>query len=147
MAAALFWKLLKEKGQDPDRFAIDTAGLAAGDGVPASVGALEAMRHEGLDISHHRSVQLTQKQVQQADLILTMTRSHSIYIRDNFSARANQIHTLTQYARETGLDIADPYGMGINQYIRTAQELKRVLGKIVDRIIASEIDSISGTEE
>lgn len=56
---------------------VRSAGLMAG-GSPATDPAIEVMAAVGLDLSDHRSRQITRAVVQMADLVVTMTRQHII---------------------------------------------------------------------
>ena len=51
---------------------VSSAGTSAWDGAPASDGALLVALERGLDISTHRSQQLTRELVQSHDVVLVM---------------------------------------------------------------------------
>jgi protein-tyrosine-phosphatase len=55
---------------------VQSAGLAAFAGVPATPEAIEACREKGVDISSHLSQPLNKTLVTESDLILTMTGKH-----------------------------------------------------------------------
>jgi protein-tyrosine phosphatase len=52
---------------------VSSAGVRAREGLPASDGSLELARVRGLDLSEHRSRQVTTELVEAADLVLTMS--------------------------------------------------------------------------
>src|SRR5512135_2244316 len=56
---------------------VQSAGIAAWDGTPASEGAYLVALERGLDLSGHRARMLTADQVRDADLVLTMSESHA----------------------------------------------------------------------
>jgi protein-tyrosine phosphatase len=74
MAEALFQRRLDQRGLPA---VVTSAGLLDG-GAPATRPAVEVMAEVGLDISRHRSRQVTRDQVERADLVVTMARQHLI---------------------------------------------------------------------
>ena len=58
---------------------MESYGIAAIEGQPASENAKKVMEMEGIDLSGHKARQFTQD-VLEADIILTMTQSHKDYI-------------------------------------------------------------------
>ena len=55
---------------------VDSAGVGAMSGNPATPPTLDAARSLGLDLSAHRSREVTPEMVQSADLVVTMERRH-----------------------------------------------------------------------
>lgn len=76
MAEALFQRRLDERRLPA---VVTSAGLHGG-GAPATPPAVEVMANVGLDISRHRSRQVTRDLVEQADLVVTMARQHLIEV-------------------------------------------------------------------
>jgi len=74
MAEALLRRRLEERGVAAQ---VASAGFLSG-GAPATDLAVDAMAAEGLDISGHLSRVVTSDLVNQADLVVTMTRQHLI---------------------------------------------------------------------
>ncbi len=74
MGEALLRRRLDERGIDA---VVTSAGLLRG-GAPATEAAVEAMAAEGLDISGHRSRQVTPELIAEADLVVAMARQHLI---------------------------------------------------------------------
>lgn len=134
MAAALFHKILRERGIDPQEYRIATAGLAALTGCSASPGAIRAMRLEGLDISGHRSRVFQQNMMEEADVVLTMTDGHRRLILDLCGQGGGKVYTLAEFAGEDGVDILDPFGMDEVKYIESAAEIKRLLYKAAGKL-------------
>ena len=75
MAEALARKYLEEQGIS-DRLRVMSAGTAAWQGSCASPEAVNVMKSKGIDLTRHRAQMLTRELAGEADLILTMTRSH-----------------------------------------------------------------------
>lgn len=73
MAEGLFKKMAKEKQLPVE---VQSAGLAAFAGVPATPEAILVCLEKGVDISGHQSQPLNKSLVMESDLILTMTARH-----------------------------------------------------------------------
>ena len=69
-----------------------------------------------------------------ADLILTMTQEHLGLLIQSFGSYP-QMDTLSHFVQETG-DIKDPYGLSLDVYEETYQQLARKINKIVkDKLV------------
>lgn len=135
MAEALL-KHLAEKLETSEDIEVMSAGTAAVADQPASKHALQVMKEKGLDLSEHRSTPITSEQVQQADLILTMTRRHKAQILELDPSACGKIFTLKEFAQvEDELDISDPYGQSLEVYRRCAAEIEESLNKALERIL------------
>lgn len=123
MAEAILKDLLRKAGGGLESVIVVSAGVAAGDGSMASHQAIEIMEARGIDISDHLSRPLNEAIVDQADIILTMTRGHRAAIIAAWPDRANQVQTL----RRDGGDIADPVGSSVEIYQHCADQMEREL--------------------
>ncbi len=72
MAEGIFRAAVRGRGE----YQVLSAGLGAGEGLPPSAYAVEAVKELGIDISGQRSRMLTPELVQAADFIFGMTHSH-----------------------------------------------------------------------
>lgn len=133
MAAAFLRRLLD---QDPQRrdWRVLSCGIWTEDGRPASVGAATAMAECGLDLSAHRSCQVTAELVSQADLILGMTPHHVEALRLAFPEAAGRTYLLAEMAGESH-GVADPYGLSVAEYRAAAAELSRLITAGYPRIV------------
>lgn len=120
-----------------------SAGTSAWDGAPASDGALLVGIERRLDVTGHRSRQLTRELVDESDLILAMGPHH--VERIEALGGAGKSHLITDYAERTdeGRAIVDPFGGGLEIYRATVDELERTMTLVFDRI-ASERPRNSG---
>jgi len=113
---------------------VASAGIGAWEGSPASEGAYLVMLERGYDLSAHRARLLTRELVDEADLILTMARSHLGRVRElGGGARA---HLLGEYAGRDGdrAEVKDPYGADLDQYRETYRELLEMMPAVVARL-------------
>jgi len=136
MAEALFKKLLEEQGRDRD-IMVESCGVAAVEGMPASPNAVKAMREEGIDLSFHKSRPLSEE-ILKADLILTMTKGHKDYILNKFPKTKGRVFVLEEFSSGQGpdenMDITDPYGGDEHTYRKVAAEIKQKLKSVLARL-------------
>lgn len=127
MAAAILSKIAQDNDMD---LMIDSAGIMAEDGVPASDNAISAMIEMRIDISNHRAHQITHDDIIQADLIITMTEGQKMIINQ---LAPDKTFTLTEFAGSFG-DISDPYGGDLEEYRETAQEIYDLMVDAAEKI-------------
>ena len=133
MAAGLFYdKLVRERADE--RVRIRSAGVWALHGQPASAYARQVMSEHDLDISAHRGRNLMQADVDEADLILAMTRRHADIVASDLKRSAGKVHLLSEMAGKPH-DIQDPYGGSLSEYRRTATELEDLIERGYARIM------------
>jgi len=135
MAEGLFRKMVKERGKEKE-IEVDSCGIAAIAGMPATPQAVKVMKDIGVDISSHRAKNLSEELLK-ADLILTMTKSHKDYIVDKFPYAKGRVFVLAEFAEDEGdegVDIADPYGGDEETYRRVAQALEEKLEKVLEKL-------------
>ena len=82
----------------------------------------------GIESLDFQSAQLTQEEVEQSDLILTMTEEQKEKILEEYHGY-KEIATLNEYASVEGA-IIDPYGMEDDDYERCFEQIARLVKKI-----------------
>lgn len=115
---------------------VASAGTGAFDGSPASEGSYLVALEHGLDLSAHRARSLTRALVEDADLILTMSRRHLQRVRDLGGETRSWL--FSEYAEQHGDDaeIPDPVGLGIEAYRETHERLQQLAKAVVARLKA-----------
>jgi protein-tyrosine phosphatase len=98
--------LLKSALRGQDEFTVESAGLGALVGHPASAYAVELMEEMGEDISEHRARQIHPDMVHAADLVLVMEAGHKRAIDDADPTARGKVHRLGEWQDK---DIDDPY--------------------------------------
>jgi len=136
MAEALFRNLLKRSGKKADEIKVFSAGTAAFDGQPASPNAIAVAKERGADLESHRASMLTRERVLEADLILTMTRSHKAQVLRMVPEAAGKTYTLKEYVTRSAenIDISDPFGQSVEVYRRCADEIEEMLKLLLEKI-------------
>ena len=106
-------------------------GLFA-EGTKASENAVKAMAKMGIDISEHVSTQLMREDVENADLVLCMTKGHKNAVLSAMPEAEGKVFTVGEYA--DGADVSDPYGGSEAVYDSCAKELYEYIERIVEKI-------------
>ena len=139
IAEALLKKMLEERAAD-HRFRVESGGVAAyaRDGALVSMDARLVLRDEGIHLHpDHAATDLKANRhlIEDADLILAMTRQQIDLLRQNFpEAAGKEIHTLKEFAGSAG-DIEDPVGKDEGVFAACRDEIKRCLSVAIDRLI------------
>ncbi len=127
MAAGLMNKIAIEEDLD---VRIESAGLFAAEGSPASDEAIEAMKKYDVDLSDHRAKQITPELIEKCDVILTMTAAQKMLLSE---VAGDKTYTLCEYAGTEG-DIADPFGGDLEEYEEVAQMIYFALQSISEKL-------------
>ncbi len=99
-------------------YIINSAGVAACEGIPASRHAIEVCRTEKIDLSSHRSRQLTLEDIEQSDMIFTMSRGHWDDVVQSLPSASGKCFMLDETS-----DILDPIGSDIGIYQDCFQQI------------------------
>lgn len=133
MAAAILQHRLAERDVDARVTSAGTMPWSSGATAPA----VEVMREHGLEISGHENRQVTRELVEEADLVLGMTRDHvSIAIARSPSARGRTflVGELARLGAEVGpRGATEPPALWAGR-AAAARPHRRPLGRAVDEI-------------
>ena len=134
MAAGLARNLVAERlGCRPAELAgkgveVLSAGVFAGDGLPATDEAVAAAAERGADIAAHRSRKLTRQLIADADMVFCMTDSHvaeTVRLAPELSANVRKL--------EARGDLPDPIGGGPAVYRTVAERIERALRAVFEK--------------
>jgi protein-tyrosine phosphatase len=95
---------------------VESAGTWATAGTPASRYAIQVMAGRALDLANHRSQPVDQRLMEQADLVLVMTQSHSEILHLEFVDQSNKVFLLSEMKAGRRYDVDDPYGGPLAEY-------------------------------
>lgn len=109
---------------------IESAGIFAQEGTPATTEAILAVKKYGVDLLGHHSQPINTELIEKSDLILTMTPAHKMVFNE---VAPDKVFTLCEYAGMQG-DIADPFGGDMEEYEHCAGQIYGALCKVADRI-------------
>ena len=96
MAEALFRNIVDKLEKKPD-VRIISAGTGAMKGEGASPQAIKIMEEYGITLCKHKATPLTEKLINEADLILTMTANHKRAVISISPSTAKKVFTLREY--------------------------------------------------
>ncbi|NLM97944.1 MAG: RpiB/LacA/LacB family sugar-phosphate isomerase, partial [Halanaerobiaceae bacterium] len=137
MAEFLFNKYVKEDKKLKNWVAV-SAGISTLPGLSASEHVITVLGEEGLDPLGHRSRQLDDKLIQEADLVLTMTEKHKEIIIGLYPEFAEKVFTLKEFTKEgdddRDRDIPDPFGQSEEIYRKTKEELKNEVKLVLKKL-------------
>ena len=130
MAEAIAADLLS----DSEAF-VASAGVAASDGAPPSRETLNALESMGIEYEGH-SKPLSMEMIENADLVLCMTRSHQAAARSMVGGDS-ELAARIQMVDPDG-DIPDPIGQGQAIYDKVARRLQKVIPERVADLLAAD---------
>ncbi|MBN1844194.1 MAG: threonylcarbamoyl-AMP synthase [Sedimentisphaerales bacterium] len=127
---------LVEKG-----YKIESAGIMAFPGSPASPEAIEVCRRWQVDIGGHRARMLTVDMLRQADFVYVMDSSHMQAARDLLAAEGMAGESAPiEYLCRNG-QIADPIGMPLQTYEQSAERIAACLQERLEEVAGRGGDS------
>ncbi len=130
MAEAFLKDLLALSG-DTRKVRVSSAGLDAREGETPPLEVLEVMAEMGLDVSGHRARRLEAKEVDRADLILTMAMHNSQRLLTTYQEAVDKVFTLKEFVlqgkergRDMGLEDPEDRLRELRQWIRHVEGLE-----------------------
>ena len=124
-AAEGIFKFLIKDDDKLKNIKAESAGLTAEIGAAASVNSVKVcMEDYGIDISSHKSRQLTENIIENTDLFVCMTMGHAQALM-GFGVPKNKIYVL---------DVSDPYGGNIGIYRQCCRQIYEKLQKLAELI-------------
>lgn len=137
-AQGVFERLVAESGL-ADAIVVDSAGTAGWHaGKPPDPRAIEAARRRGVDLSRQRARQVTRRDLQLFDYVLTMDRENLKAIR-NLAANDQRGHIglLLDFAPRLGLsDVPDPYYGGPQDFEKALDLIEEASTGLLAQICA-----------
>ncbi len=111
---------------------ICSRGLMVESGSSISHNSVLVLKKHNIEITEHIPTSLSAEDVESADLILTMTASQCIYIKNALPQFGKKIFSLAEY---TGTqDVSDPYGYGLNEYENAFDEISISVNALLNKL-------------
>jgi protein-tyrosine-phosphatase len=132
MAAALLRIRLKGSTEEHE-WLVDSAGTWTQEGQPAVSGVVNEMAVRGLDISQHRTRQVSRAMLAQYQLILTMEQTLHEALCLEFRELGRRIFLLSEVVGET-FDITDLDGAAMAHPKQVANEIDSLLERGFENI-------------
>jgi protein-tyrosine phosphatase len=89
---------------------IHSAGLNALVGNPADDNAIRLMRLRGLDISHHRAVQMNRELCLRSELVLVMSTEQRKQVEETYPTSNGRVYRIGEFDK---IDVPDPFNQSI----------------------------------
>lgn len=133
MAEVVLNQLIEQKeGCD---ITVESRGLVVLFPEPVSAKAADLVREYGYAIKNFQSEQLTDEDIKNSDLILTITEEEKQKIYADFEPSYDtRIETIKEFAQSPECIIADPYGKDQIIYEHCFLALKYLAERVFDRI-------------
>ena len=133
MAQLLLQQAIIEKGWS-EEIQVVSAGVCAAVGEPVSEGARLAMQRRGIDALSHSARLLDGALVDQASLILVMTKGHAAAVGNLYPSGKDKTYTLAQFCN-LAMDVQDPFGGDEVLYEQCAAQLAGLIDRLLPRLI------------
>ncbi len=111
-------------------YIVESFGISAYDGCPASREAVTVLRNKGLSLDDHRSRLLTRQDIRQADWIFVMAQHHRDAILAMDKHAGKRVFLL-----DSAGDISDPIGLGIEEYQVCAERIEQKVKERMKEIL------------
>lgn len=108
---------------------VSSAGISAPVAQNASKMAILAAKERGLDISSHKSKQLTNDMLAGAFAVFSMTMDQVRFIRLNFSKYPEATILLGHWHNLA--EVSDPFGGALKTYVRTVKEIINYMPEVI----------------
>jgi len=115
-------------------YSVMSAGLSAQRGAPAAREAIGILEEDGIDLRGHESQMVTRALLEQADRVVTMTRTHRDSIVSNMPEFGHKVRLLCP----AGRDVADPIGGGEREYRECLDQISSHLDALLEEILGEE---------
>jgi protein-tyrosine phosphatase len=131
MAAALVRHALDAEPEPLRSIMVDSAGVSALAGYPASANAVETLRKCGLSLSDHRSKPLTQDLLDTAMAVFCMTDSHRAMIEVQSPRAPQNLQLMRAFLNDDEPEIPDPFGMNLAAYEASRDSMVEAIPSII----------------
>jgi L-threonylcarbamoyladenylate synthase len=111
-------------------YTIESFGISAYDGCPASQEAVTVLKNKGLSLQEHRSRLLKRQAIRQADWIFVMSRHHLDAILAMDPGSRQRVFLLDPQS-----EIMDPIGLGQQVYEACAKRIEQAVEKQLKEIL------------
>ena len=140
MGEGLFKKIAKENGL---KASCSSAGISTADGYPSTDATIRALRDAGVDMSAHRSRQLTRSMILEADRIFVMEYIHRDWILEVAPEARGKVRLIgefssSDFAKDVETGIPDPIRMSDGFYKNVLVTIRDCVENIVRQMLADE---------
>lgn len=136
MAAGFMKAKLLEKGITD--IEVESAGIAAPNGLKATPETIQVMAEKKIDVSLHESKLLTKEMIEKADLILVMGEIHLDEVLYKVPQAKGKVFLLKSYGaqpNQPSAEIPDPIAKPMEVYEVCRNTIEEAVDRVVEKII------------
>ncbi len=112
-----------------------SAGIAAGEGDPASENSVVALRNVGIALNDHRSQRVTQDLIDRSLAIFVMTESHRSILQMQANNLPEHLYLLRELMPEgSETEIPDPFGRDYQCYELSRDSMVEAIPSILEKL-------------
>jgi len=132
MAEKLLQHALAVEDSPLKELTVESAGVAAGFGDPASSNSVAALKKVHIDLTQHKSQPVTQELLDRAFLVLGMTDSHLDIIEHYHTNPPQRMHLFREFmGPDASEQIPDPYGQNFDAYQACLDSMVEAIPSII----------------
>ena len=131
MAEAILKKMVYEDGLEVQ---VESRGTSVYSDDPINPKSAEALATIGIKNVIHKAKQISKTDIEESDIILTMTQQHKLSLVKTYPDYRYKIFTLSEYAADSRDDISDPFGKSQIFYNFCIQEIKKFVESLFEVI-------------
>lgn len=147
LAEGIFNHQIKQK-KAADAFVAISAGMYVTDNEKASHHAIEVLKPMQIDITGHRSKGVNEVFMEEAFIVITMTRAHKNALRLQYPQHGHKVFTFHEYTEgDASKDVEDPYGMPASFYMACSNDLSQGIEKLIEKLEAEKKNSEDSTNK
>lgn len=113
---------------------VDSRGMVVLFPEPYNPKAVAVAARFGMIMPSNSAMQIENKDFGNETLVLVMNAGMKQKMYDTFDKAIN-VYTLCEFAGEPEEEVADPYGRGIEEYVKCFEDLQFLVEKAADKII------------
>lgn len=131
MAEAILKKMVYAEKLDVQ---VESRGTSVYSEEPINPKSAEALATIGINNVSHRAKQISKADIEESDIVLTMTQQHKLSLVKTHPDYRYKIFTLSEYAMDSRDDISDPFGKSQIFYNFCVQEIKKLVEALFEEI-------------
>lgn len=131
MAEAILRKMVYAENLD---VIVESRGTSVYSEDPINPKSAEALATIGISNVVHKAKQIMKNDIEESDIVLTMTQQHKLALLKTYPDFRYKIFTLAEYAEDSRDDISDPFGKSQIFYNFCVQEIKKLVESLFEEI-------------
>ena len=119
----------------PQGIRIESAGYYPVSNRPSPDEAIQASNQLGIDLTNHRSIQITPEVTANHSLILVFDEENFDKIASNFPQQVGKLFLLNHIKKSVPLFIEDPYGSDVESFLKTYRRIREAIDELARHFV------------